>query len=264
VADAARRLGLPLEEIETTRDDRFLEHLRDVVPDLSVVVAYGELLSSEVLRVPRLGSLNLHFSLLPRWRGASPVQHAILEGDPVTGVSVMLMDEGLDTGPVLARAAEPIQPQDDAGSLGGRLATMGAEMVLQVVQALAGGTVDADISPIQQVGSPTSAPMLARGDREIDWRQPADAIVRRVRALAPETGATTTWRRKDLKVLRAALGGSAEGEPGTIVKIDREGVTVASGEGSVRVLQLAAAGRRRMPATDWARGARDLLGERLG
>ena len=118
VADAARRLSLPLDETETTRDDRFVAQLRALDPDVSVVVAYGELLAGDVLDAPRLGSVNLHFSLLPRWRGASPVQHAILEGDAVTGITVMRMDEGMDTGPVLARREEAIRSDDDAGSLG--------------------------------------------------------------------------------------------------------------------------------------------------
>ena len=123
----------PVADAETTRDETFLARLRAVAPDVTVVVAYGELLSPDALRVAGLGSLNLHFSLLPRWRGASPVQHAILEGDPVTGVTVMLMDEGLDTGPVLARRPVAIHSDDDAGMLGRRLATFGAEMVIEVL-----------------------------------------------------------------------------------------------------------------------------------
>jgi methionyl-tRNA formyltransferase len=260
VADAARPLALPLEERETTRDDGFLEELRALSPDVSIVVAYGELLSGEVLNAPRLGSVNVHFSLLPRWRGASPVRHAILAGDLVTGVTLMEMDEGLDTGPVLARREEPIRSDDDAGSLGARLASVGAEMVARLLPDLAVGRV----TPSPQEGVATFAPKLGAVDRVIDWSQPADALVRRVRAFAPDPGATTRFRGEDLKILRAAAAGPAEGEPGGIAGVDRGGVVVATGSGAVHVLEVAAAGRRRMPAADWARGVRDLGGERFG
>lgn len=260
VAEAARRLALPLEEMETTRGEAFLERLRSLAPDVSVVVAYGELLSSDALNAPRLGSVNLHFSLLPRWRGASPVQHAILAGDPVTGVTVIRMDEELDTGPVLARREQAIRPDDDAGSLGARLAAIGADVVAEVLLGLAEGRV----IPTPQSGPATFAPKLGPADRVLDWMQPADALVRRVRAFAPEPGASTSFRRGDLKLLRADVAGPAEAAPGTIVDVDREGVVVATGSGAVRLLEVAAPGRRRMPAVDWARGVRDLVGERFG
>ncbi len=260
VADAALPLALPLEERETTRDEGFLERLRALSPDVSIVVAYGELLSSEVLNAPRLGSVNVHFSLLPRWRGASPVQHAILAGDPVSGVTLMQMDEGLDTGPVLARREESIRSDDDAGSLGARLAGIGAEMVVRLLPDLAAGPV----TSTAQEGSVTLAPKLGADDRVIDWSRPADELVRRVRAFAPDPGATTRLRGEDLKVLRAAEVGPAEGGPGTVLGVDREGVVVAAGSGAVHVLEVAAAGRRRMAAADWARGVRGLIGERLG
>ena len=263
VADVARRLGLALVETETTRGDGFLEQLRAVAPDATVVVAYGELLSADVLRVARLGSLNLHFSLLPRWRGASPVQHAILAGDPVTGVTVMLMDEGLDTGPVFARGVVPIRSDDDAGSLGKRLSAVGAEMVIAVIRGFATGE---GVTPSPQEGesAPSFAPKLGPADRVVDWRQPADAIVRRIRAFAPDPGATTTWKGEDFKLLRAEEAGSKEGEPGTVLEADRDGVTIAAGSGAVRLLEVAPSGRRRMSGGDWARGVRDVVGERLG
>ena len=260
VAGAARRLALPVEETETTRDEAFLDQLRSLAPDVSVVVAYGELLSTDVLSSPRLGSVNLHFSLLPRWRGASPVQHAILAGDPVTGVTVIRMDEGLDTGPVLARREEPIRSDDDAGSLGARLAGIGADVLAETLPGLAEGRV----TPVPQGEPATFAPKLGPADRVIDWIQPADAVVRRVRAFAPDPGASTSLRGGDLKLFRADEAVPAKAPPGTVVDIDREGVIVAAGSGAVRLLEVAAPGRRRMSASDWARGVRDLVGERLG
>jgi methionyl-tRNA formyltransferase len=260
VADAARRLALPLEEKETTRGEAFLGGLRSLAPDVSVVVAYGELLSSDVLNAPRLGSVNVHFSLLPRWRGASPVQHAILAGDPVTGVTVISMDEELDTGPVLVRREQAIRPDDDAGSLGARLAAIGADVVAEVLPGFAEGLV----IPMPQRGLATFAPKLGPVDRVVDWRQPADALVRRVRAFAPDPGASTSFKGGDLKLLRADEAGPAEAAPGTIVDVDRAGVIVATGSGTVRLLEVAAPGRRRLPAPDWARGVRDLVGERFG
>jgi methionyl-tRNA formyltransferase len=260
VADAARRLALPLEETETTRGEVFAERLHSLAPDVSVVVAYGELLSTRVLNAPRLGSVNLHFSLLPRWRGASPVQHAILAGDPITGVTVIRMDESLDTGPVLARREQPIRSDDDAGSLGARLAVTGAEVVAEVLPGLAEGRV----VPQPQTGPATFAPKLGPADRVVDWSQPADALVRRVRAFAPDPGMSTSFRGTDLKLLRAEEAGPIEAEQGIVVDVDPEGVVVATGSGAVRLLEVAAPGRRRMPAADWARGVRDLVGERFG
>ena len=260
VAEAARRLSLPLEETETTRDERFAAQLRDLAPDVAVVVAYGELLASDVLYAPLLGSVNLHFSLLPRWRGASPVQHAILEGDAVTGVTVIRMDEGMDTGPVLARREEAIRSDDDAGSLGARLAAIGADAVAEVLLRLS----LEDVTPTPQAGTATLAPKLGPADRAVDWTRPADAVVRRVRAFAPDPGANTTFRGNDLKLLRAEESGWREGAPGTIVDVDRGGVVAATGDGTVRLLEVAATGRRRMPAADWARGVRDLPGDRFG
>jgi methionyl-tRNA formyltransferase len=260
VADVARRLSLPLEEIETTRDDRFMAELRALDPDVSVVVAYGEMLAGEVVDAPRLGSVNLHFSLLPRWRGASPVQHAILDGDAVTGITVMRMDEGMDTGPVLTRREEAIRSDDDTGSLGARLAVIGSEAVAEVLPRLADGAV----TSTPQTGTATRAPKLEAADRIIDWARPADAVVRRVRAFAPDPGANTTFRAGDLKVLRAEATEHDGGVAGTIVGVDGEGVVVAVGDGGVRLLEVAASGRRRMPAVDWARGVRDLTGDRFG
>lgn len=260
VAEAARGLRLPLEEAETTSDPRLFERLRTMEPDALVVVAYGELLRAPLLTLPRLGALNVHFSLLPRWRGASPVQHAILAGDTVTGVTVMQMDEGLDTGPVLARRVEPVEPFDDAGSLGLRLSELGATLLVGTLADLAAGR----IVPEAQSGRPTTAPKLGRDARRLVWTEPATDVVRRVRAFAPDPGAEVTWRGQTIKVLGAETVPPADvvyGSPGAIAAIDAAGVVVAAGSAAVRLLDLVPAGRRRMDAAAWARGARAAIGE---
>lgn len=260
VADTAGELGAPLLEVDSVRDARTMDRLRALAPDLFLVVAYGELLPVDALSIPKRGAVNLHFSLLPHWRGASPVQHALLHGDRLTGVTVMLMDRGLDTGPVLARVEEPVDPADDAGSLGARLAKIGAELLVESVRAwIAGGLLSQP-----QRGESTYAPKLTPKDRMLDWTAPAPEVVNRIRAWAPDPGARTIWRGADMNVLRAEPEPDVAGAPGEIVATDERGVLVKTGSGVARLLEVAPAGRRRMPAVDWARGARPSPGDRLG
>lgn len=266
VAQAAGVDGLPLLEVAGVRGGEGFEALDTLDPDAIVVVAYGEILTPDVLDIPRLGCVNLHFSLLPRWRGAAPVQRAILEGDVVTGVTVMLMDEGLDTGPIVAATETPIDPSEDAGSLGDRLSEMGAALLVTSLRALEQGSVE---PRSQDHTAATYAPRLLPDERTLDWTQPADAVVRRVRAFAPDPGAVTTFRQGRLKVLRAQAGpiGSAATEglhPG-VLRVDEGGTPIADVDGGVvALLEVAPAGRRRMRSEDWARGARIEPGERLG
>lgn len=263
VAEAAGRMGVPIAEVDGVAGGAGFEALVAAAADVIVVVAYGELLTHDVLELPPHGAINLHFSLLPRWRGAAPVQHALLAGDGTTGVTVMRMDEGLDTGPILNQLVEEIRPEDDAGSLGARLAHDGAMLLAGVLRMLPRGGVPA--RP-QDDRLATPAPKLQAADRVLDWDGAADAIVRRVRALSPDPGATTTFRGEPLKVLAAAVDRDPDsgGPPATILSPDERGVRVAAGTGSVRLIEVAPAGRRRMPAADWARGARFATDERLG
>jgi methionyl-tRNA formyltransferase len=258
VAEEAVRLGLPILEADSVNDGQTVERLRTLSPDLFVVVAFGQLLAGELIRMPVHGSINVHFSQLPRWRGASPVQQAILAGDARTGVTIIRMDEGLDTGPLLRASVLPIEAHEDAGSLGARLATVGAELRAATIPGVVSGDVDA----VPQAGDPTYAPKLTPADRRLEWDAPAASIVRRVRAFAPDPGATTTWRGRVLKVLRAEEVSAVSGDPGTIAS-SREEVRVAAGSGAVRLIEVAPAGRRRMPAVDWARGAHFATDERL-
>jgi methionyl-tRNA formyltransferase len=263
VAGAATRIGVPLVEAEGVRSGPGFEALLSAAADVLVVVAYGHLLTRETLELCPFGGINLHFSLLPRWRGAAPVQHALLAGDTTTGVTVMRMDEGLDTGPILNQLEEEIRPEDDAGSLGARLAHIGAILLTGVLRMLPTGGVPA--RP-QDDRLATVAPRLGPDDRVLRWSEPAEQVVRRVRALAPEPGASTTFRGEPLKILTAAVDRDHPGaEPaGALVSADDRGVLVASGSGGVRLVEVAPAGRRRMPAAAWARGARFGADERLG
>jgi methionyl-tRNA formyltransferase len=259
VALAARRLGLPLAEVETARSGEGLEVLTAAAPDILVVVAYGEILPHAVLSIPAIAPVNVHFSLLPALRGASPVRTALLHGLDETGVSTIAMDEGLDTGGILMQAAERIAPEDDAGSLGERLARLGGGLLVRTVERLAAGTID----PVPQDDArATYAAKLTASDRRIDWGRPAEQVVNRVRAFAPDPGATTTMRQAPLKILRArATGGS--GIAGEVVAVDADGFVVAAGVGAVRVLDLAPAGRARMSASAFVNGFRPVVGERL-
>ena len=265
VADASRTLDLPLLEANRVRDGEAFDALDSLEPDAIVVVAYGEILTPDVLDIPRLGAVNVHFSPLPRWRGAAPVQRAILEGDATTGVTVMLMDEGMDTGPVLATLETQVGADEDAGSLGARLAGMGAPLLVETLRRLDAGTVE---PRSQDHTAATYAPKLLPEERTIDWTAPAEAIVRRVRAFAPDPGAVTTFRQGRLKVLDARIhpgGGQMVEEAsgaGVVMAWDRD-PWVGTASGLVVLLEVAPAGRRRMSGAEWARGARIQQGERL-
>lgn len=259
VSAAARRRGLPLVETPTVRGGEGLERLRQCRPDALAVVAYGELLPPAVLAVAAAGAVNLHFSRLPRWRGAAPVQRAIMAGDPVTGVTTMLLDEGLDTGPILQQADEPVRDDDDAGSLGSRLAVLGGPLLVSSILGLVAGTLE----PRPQEGPASEAPKVSSADRVLRWSDASAALLRRIRALSPEPGATTAFRGDLLKVWRAEPAG-ATGEPGSIVRVDGAGIVIATRDGGVRPLEVSAAGRHRMSAAAWALGARPREGERFG
>ena len=255
VAEAARRLGLPLREVATVKDGEGREALERAEPDVLVVVAYGEILPEDVLALPRIAPINVHFSLLPELRGADPVRRAILEDMAITGVTTMRMDEGMDTGPILLQAEEPIRPDDDAGSLGERLAALGARLLVETLDGL-----EVLGERPQDDSRATIAGKIPREEEWIDWSEQAEAIVRRVRALSPDPGARTRLRGKVLKVYRArAVDG--EGEPGTIVSPER--LEVAAGTGAVALEEVLPEGRRRMTGAELARGYRPEPGERL-
>jgi methionyl-tRNA formyltransferase len=260
VAEAARRLGLPLSEVDTVKTGPGFKALAVTTPDVVAVVAYGELLPPNVLHLPTIAPVNLHFSLLPELRGAAPVQTALLAGLERTGVTTIHMDTGLDTGPMILLREEPIRPEDDAGSLGSRLAELGGEVLVRTIDMLAAGP----LAPIQQDPRlATFAPKFAPEDRVLDWSNPARVLVNLVRALAPEPAATTVFRGEGLKVLRAEVADGV-GDPGTVIEVSKHGFVVASADGGFRPLILAPAGRNVMAAADFVNGHRPQVGERLG
>jgi methionyl-tRNA formyltransferase len=259
VAEAARRLSLPLREVETVRTGTGLEAIGDAAPDVLAVVAYGEILSRDVLDIPRVAPVNVHFSLLPALRGADPVRRGILGGLKVTGVTTMRMDEGLDTGPILLQAEEPIG-DDDAGSLGERLAERGGRLLDETLDGLEAGAIE---ERPQDEARASAAPKLRPEEERIDWAEDPGRVVRRIRALAPQPGARTTFRGGTLKVLRARPVAGV-GEPGAIVEVTKRTVAVAAGDGAVALEEVLPEGRRRMSAEDWARGQRLEAGQRLG
>jgi methionyl-tRNA formyltransferase len=262
VAVAASEHGAPFLEAPGVLDGPGARALAGAAPDVLVVVAYGQILRRETLQLAPFGAINLHFSLLPRWRGATPVQHAIAAGDERTGVTVMRMDEGLDTGPILNQLEEPIRPEDDAGALGARLAKIGALLLVGVLRMLPHGGVP---ERGQEDAAATFAPTIGPDERTIDWERSPEEIVRWIRALAPRPGAATALRGARVKVLAAAIDHQgSDGPPGTVVAADERGVLVRANGGGVRLVEVAPAGRKRMDGAAWARGVRFTPGERLG
>jgi methionyl-tRNA formyltransferase len=259
VVRAARDLSTPLAEVETMRSGEGLEALRAAEPEVLAVVAYGEILPVEVLELPSVASVNVHFSLLPALRGANPVARAILEGHETTGVTTMRMDEGMDTGPILLQRRESIGDEDDAGSLGERLARIGGALLMETLDGLATGTVT---ERPQDEPRATMAPRFRPEEEWIDWNAPAERAWRQIRALAPEPGARTRFRGRTLKVHRA-VPVEGRGDPGTVVSVSPRGIGVAAATGALLLLEVTPEGKRRMSAADFALGARPQPGERF-
>ncbi|MGH2723166.1 MAG: methionyl-tRNA formyltransferase [Actinomycetota bacterium] len=258
VAEAARALALPVEEVETVKAGPGLEALRGAGPEVLVVVAYGEILPPEVLALPSVAPVNVHFSLLPALRGANPVGRAILDGLAVTGVTTMRMDAGLDTGPILLQREEPIRDEDDAGSLGARLAELGGRLLVETLDGLGAGRIE---ERAQDEAGATVAPKFREEDEWLDWTEEAERVWRRIRALAPEPGARTRFRDRVLKVFRARPVDDG-GRPGEVLEA-RHDLVVAAGRGAVALDEVLPEGRRRMTGAEFARGRRVERGELL-
>lgn len=263
----AAALGLPVLQPERIRDPQVCDRLRALAPEALVVVAYGQLLPPALLTLAPHGGFNVHASLLPAYRGAAPIAWALMRGERETGISIMRLDAGMDTGPVCLRRAVAVGPDETAGELHDRLAALGAEALAEALCLVAAGRA---VFEPQDDARATRAPRLAPADLRLDWKAPAREIHDRIRGLAPGPGAVTRWRGVLLKLLRSGLAAEAEppggaaAEPGTIVQLEAAGVLVQAGRGRVRLLEVQAPGRRPLPAAAFARGARLAVGERLG
>ncbi len=265
VKGLARSHGLPVYQPGTLRAAAAQAELAALAPDLIVVAAYGLILPQPVLDLPRFGCVNVHGSLLPRHRGAAPIAAAILAGDTEAGISIMLMDAGVDTGPVLSTAALPVAPDETTGSLTGKLAALGADLLTQTLPRWLAG----EIRPQPQPETSTDfASRINKEDGAIDWAEPARLIERRVRAYQPWPTAYTYWRGQLLKVLRAEVRGQGSGDrgqgPGMVVGGRGGQVGVVTGEGILELLEVQLAGKRALPAAAFVAGARGFIGSCLG
>ena len=243
------------------RDEEARGHIASLGPDLIVIVAYGLFLPSDTLAVPPLGALNIHPSLLPRHRGPSPVATAILEGDKSTGVTLMLLDEGMDSGPIIAQRETIIGADETAEELTARLFEMGAGLLTDTLPGWRGSEITA--TP-QHEEDATTTSLLSRQDGAIDWRQTAAQIGRQVRAYYPWPGSFTRWNGRQVKILQAsAVERQTDAAPGTVVEL-AEGVGVATGAGALLLRRLQMEGRQAQDVEDFARGYRDFVGSMLG
>jgi methionyl-tRNA formyltransferase len=271
----AQKLNLPVLQPARARDEEFIAELRGLAPELIAVVAYGQMLPPAILDLPRHGCLNVHTSLLPKYRGAAPIQWAIANGEAQTGVTVMKMDAGLDTGPIVAQRRTPIQPTDDSATLHDRLARLGAELLVETIPDYVAGKIRPQPQPAEGA---SHAPKIKKEDGRIDWNRPAREIWNRLRAFIPWPGAYTfglgvppsggniiqTAKPPEggtpnaahstlLKIWKAAVV-EAAGDAGTILSADKGGILVACGQGGLRILELQREGSRRMSAAEFLAG----------
>ena len=259
-ASAVKQLALSKQlavaQPATLKDDVVIAQLAAVGADAMVVAAYGLILPESVLRLPRLGCLNIHASLLPRWRGAAPIQRAILAGDRETGVTIMQMDAGLDTGARLLEQAIPIADEDNAQTLHDKLAALGAQLIVRVLH-------EQPAAVAQDHARASYAAKITKAEARIDWNRPAAELARAIRAYNPMPGAYTTWQGQPLKLWRAEPVSAASAVPGTVLLADADGIVVATGDGALRLLELQRAGGKRLAAASFLTGAALQPGERL-
>jgi methionyl-tRNA formyltransferase len=263
----AEKLRLPVLQPLKAREERFINQLRELAPDLLVVVAYGQILPQAILDVPPQGCLNVHTSLLPQYRGAAPIQWAIANGDAETGVTIMKMDAGLDTGPILSVRRTAILPADDSQSLHDRLARLGAELLVETIPGYVAGKI---VPQPQPAAGGSYAAKIKKDDGHIDWRQPAQTIGNRLRAFTPWPGAFTSWsstfglpaatdrprpepKNQMLKIWKAEVL-PQRGVPGTVLAADKTGIIVACGQGALRIIELQREGGKRLPAEAFLAG----------
>lgn len=263
VKEAALEAGLSLLQPEKVRAKDFAQTVRDMAPEIIIVAAFGQIIPQRVLDIPVLGCINVHGSLLPRWRGAAPMQYALMAGDFETGVTTMRMDAGLDTGDILLQAALPLIEIENLVALETCLAEIGADLLMRTLEALARG--DCPRIPQDDAGV-TLAPSLPPDIGQLDWKRPARDLHNLVRGVTPKPGAYTFWQGKRLKVWRTEVVDSVSAAgtaSGTIENVGAGGIILATGEGALRLLEVQPESKGRMAADAWARGARIVPGQRL-
>ena len=261
VKQRAQQLGIPVEQPASLRNSDAVKRLFVHEPDLVVVAAYGRLLPTAVLELPRFGCLNLHPSLLPRHRGPSPVAGAILAGDAATGVTVMLLDAGMDTGPIIAQGRRPIAPADNAETLTVALFEDGARLLSQVIPRWVAGRLEAMPQDDEQA---TYTAKMERSDGRADWTREAEILWRQQRAYTPWPGLHTNWEGKEIKLLEVAPISGGNAAPGTVVRTDNEPIAVGSGSGLLAIRRLQLQGRRPADGADFVRGHPNFVGAKLG
>ena len=258
----AQQAGIPILQPLKIRTPDFLEALAAWKPDLIAVTAFGRILHTPILTLPPMGCVNVHGSLLPKYRGAAPVQWAVINGETETGITTMLMDEGMDTGAMLLQESIPILPDDTAESLAPRLASLGGRLLVDTISRLKAGT----ITPVgQDHEHATLAPLLKKEDGAIDWTADARSIANRIRGLSPWPGAYTFYGQERWNIWKAvAAQAPAQGQPGTVLAVTKQSLTISTGGGALEVLELQAANSKRMSIAQFLAGHRVNPGEQLG
>jgi methionyl-tRNA formyltransferase len=261
VKQTALELGYEVIQPTRIKSPEFVASLRSRNPDLLVVVAYGRILPKSVLDVPRVGAVNVHASLLPKYRGAAPIQWAVINGEKETGITTIFMDEGLDTGDILLTASEPIAAEDTAATLHDRLAQLGARVLIQTLEKLAAGTLK---PVVQDHARATLAPMLKKDDGRINWHRTADQIECFVRGVLPWPGAFTFLEKERLKIYQAeAIASFEDAAPGTVLEGFPDELRVAAGSGAVRIHEIQGESGKRMPIAEFLRGRAIMPGTNL-
>ena len=263
VKEAALAHGLTVYQPRKVREDSFLEELKKINPDVIVVVAFGQIIPRTILELPKFGCINVHASLLPKYRGAAPIQWAVIDGEEVSGVTVMRMDAGLDTGDMLSKVEVPLAEDETGGSLFDKLSEAGARQLVQTLDRLEDGTVQPEKQPEE---SPTGyARMITKADGLIDWTKDAKSIERLIRGLNPWPSAFSRLEGKNLKIWKAAVQEQDSGlAPGTVISAGREGLSVQTGQGRLNILELQLEGKKRMEADAFLRGCTLETGAVLG
>jgi methionyl-tRNA formyltransferase len=257
----ALHYGMAVAQPQTLRDAEIIMRLRASAAQAMVVAAYGLILPAAVLDLFPVGCINIHASLLPRWRGAAPVQRAILAGDSETGISIMRMEQGLDTGPVYLRRTIPILPDDSAGSLHDRLADLGARCIVEALPQIADGAL---VSVPQPANGITYAHKITKPEAQIDWQRDCLEVDRHVRAFNPVPGAFSQLRSEPVKIWHGSAGRSGQGAPGEILACGPDGIEVACGNGTLNITELQKSGGRRLSAAQFLHGFAPVPGERFG